>query len=499
MWAFMVLAFSFWAMSLCLMKQWLNEALTTIGLQWGQAALKDETVARALDYDTLIAGGASAPPVGQGIGQGWAARLGYQGAVRSGIGLAGRFLAARIMSVVTLIAVALFFKIEVFATFGVYLAAANIAWVALFLRYETAIPAAQTPFEAEQAVRLSAATGGFVWFVLSFISVAAGIAGLAPLALALLFPLSLLSRAVLRLCVMIATRSGDFQALGRVALVQALIQPPVLLALAASAQDGALSLALADVIGHGAAAFYLVRRQKNALAESVWRAGLEAWSRTHLSYTARLWSHLPMTNLPGSLLALAFVSLPVLIMPLMGDAVLAGYVALAFRLFDIPTQIIAAAATPVMINKLRAELGGLNPVFGRKMMINLAAPIAVIFAAMTLGLMMIDPWLEGTAFAHLVIVAPWIALFQASAALSTPLAEACGLFKEQRGLALIHAGGLVSGLLLLALKGVVDPLILLIMLAFIALGRALLIGERLRYLSLQRRDDRVFQTTPPLH
>ena len=135
-------------------------------------------------------------------------------------------------------------------------------------------------------------------------------------------------------------------------------------------QDDALCFVLADVIGHASGVAYLGWRQRRSFA------GLSSgWSWPALGIVARKWIGLPLYNLPGAFLALAFVMSPLLITPLSAAAVYAGHVALAYRIFDVPTQIITASSTPIFLHRLRPVAGRAGSIFGRHLML-LADPSA---------------------------------------------------------------------------------------------------------------------------
>jgi hypothetical protein len=402
----------------------------------------------------------------------------------SAAALAARYGAARLTAVVTLLVAAYFFTLEAFAAFGVYAALANLAWAGVFLRYENAVIAAGSEDEARAAVRLCAAVGALLWGLISLLALASVALGLFPARLALFFPLGLAGRAALRLAMAASTREGDFPGLGRAVLIQALVQPLVLLALALALSDGALCLVIADAAGHALAAAYLCARRRGLVLGS-----LEGFSRREAAATARRWASLPVLNLPGALLGLAFAASPLLIMPLVAPPALAGAVALAVRLFDAPTQIVIAATAPVMMNRLRARDDVPAPVFGRRLMAGFAALIGAAFFALAAAFLLAMPWLKGTIFANLAPIIWPVAIFQGALAVAGPLAETCALYRHQTALTLIHLAALAaSGFALLA-AWAAGPTAGLILLALVAIARTAAIGERLRALSLHARQE----------
>lgn len=396
--------------------------------------------------------------------------------------LGGRLVGARAMSFVTLLVAAFFVRIETFAEFGVYQTAATLLWTACFLRYDAAILAARTRDDALAALRLSVAVASGLWLVSSVGAVAAGCSGWIPLGLSLLFPLSVLARILLRLAFLVATRDGDFQGIGRASLVQAFFQPVSLLALVVTLENGSLAFAASDLIGHFAYGIYLAW-----IKRSYWPALRQGWELGSLRATAREWIGMPLYNLPGSFLSLAFVTSPLLIMPVTAPATLAGHVALAFRIFDVPTQIITAASTPIFLHRLRPDALRATRVFGRKMMAGLFVPLAVLYAAMAAALAFAAPWLRDTPLGGLASVVTTVAAFQLFVALAAPLNDSCALYPEQRRLALIHGLAVLGSVASAGLAWGASPRIALIALALVALSRALALGELLRMLSLRFR------------
>jgi hypothetical protein len=383
------------------------------------------------------------------------------------------------MSVVTLIVAAWFVDIEAFAEFGVYQSFATLVWIAVFLRYDTAIVAASTDRESRAALRLCIAVGGVIWLVASLAALGVGFGGLIRLKLVLFFPLAILARAMLRLVFAVTTRSGDFKGLGRASLVQSVVQPVALVLFVASPlSDDALCFVLADVIGHASGVAYLGWRQRRQFLGL-----MDGWSRLALGIVARKWRSLPLYNLPGAFLSLAFVMSPLLIAPLSAAAVYAGHVALAYRIFDVPTQIITASSTPIFLHRLRPMAGRVGAVFGRHMMVFLILLLGAGYAAVAGTIIAIDPWLDPTELADLPKVVPVIATFQLFVALAAPLNDSCALYPQQRWLVLINGLAVLGSVAAALLAIQVSPHSALLMLATVSGMRALALGELLRKLS----------------
>jgi hypothetical protein len=406
----------------------------------------------------------------------------------SAAALAARYVAARAISVVTLVVAAYFFTLDAFAAFGVYAALANLAWAGVFLRYENAVIAAGSEDEARAAVRLCAVAGTGLWAALSLLALASIALGLFPARLVLFFPLGLAGRAAVRLAMAASTRRGDFRTLGRAALLQSLTQPLVLLALALAIADGALCLVAADAAGHAIAATYLCARQRALVLGS-----LTGFSRREIAVTARRWASLPVLNLPGVLLGTAFAASPLLVMPLVASPEFAGAVALVIRLFDMPTQIVIAATAPVLMNRLRTREDTTAPVLGRRLLAGFSALVGAAFLGLAAAFILALPWLRDTIFAGLAPVVWPVAAFQGALAAAGPLAEACALYRRQTVLTLIHLAALAGAGLSLLAASAAGPTAGLVLLALAAVARAAAIAERLRALSLhaRRETDRI--------
>lgn len=398
--------------------------------------------------------------------------------VRDAAQLGTRLVAARVMSILTLIVAAWLVDIETFAEFGVYQTLAALALIALFLRYDMAILAARTEAESGEALRLSATIGTVLWLVFTVGSLAAGASGLMRMSLALLLPLSILVRGILSIYFTRTTRDGDFPGIGRASLVHAIVQPTVLLVLVLSPVEDILSFAIADVLGHFSAVAYLAWRRRH-------RSGplRKGWSFASLAAAARRWKSLPLYNLPSSFLSRAFMMSPLLIMPMVADAVFAGHAALAYRIFDVPTQIIMAASTPIFLNRLKPSEERVTPIFGRHIMLGLIVLLGIGYALMAGALVLADPLFSGSELAGLAGVIPLVATFQLFIALAAPLNDSCSLYMQQRPLVLIQIASLIVALAIAAFAQRISPEGVLVALAIISAFRAFALGELLRKLS----------------
>lgn len=397
--------------------------------------------------------------------------------LRDAFMLGFRLVAARGMSVLTLIVAAWLVDIQAFAEFGVYQTLATLAGLALFLRYDAVLLASADKRESLSAVHLCVGLGALLWTAFALASLASGELGWMRWELALLLPLSILARGMLRLNYARATGGRDFQGLGRAILVQALIQPVVLLTLVVMGVEDVLCFAVADIVGHNCGVAYLLVRQRKQLPEI-----FRGWSMSAMAAVAQRWKNLPLYNLPGSFFSLAFVMSPLLIAPLAADELFAGHVALAYRIFDVATQILTAAATPIFLN-FRPSTELRTPIFGRFMMLGQILLTGALYGGMAGLLLLADPWLEQTSLAGLADAVPVIALFHLFVAMASPLNEACTLYPQQRRLVFIQGAALFGVGLAACVALTISVNAALFILAILAIARTIAAGELLRTLS----------------
>jgi hypothetical protein len=369
--------------------------------------------------------------------------------IRQAAGLAWRYTAARAISAAGLFIAAAMYGPAAFALFGLYLATLNIGWIVVFLRYESAVVATADAEEARVLLKLCMVIGLVMLAALAPLTLAGVRVGWIPPVYAPLFIIALGARGVLRLALTVATRAGDFRALGRATLVQAVVQPIMLVALTRTSLHGATVMALSDAFGHGVAALVAVLGQGRALA-SIARQPM-AWAE--LRGGASHWSSLPLLNLPGAVLSVSFATLPLIVVPLLADQDFAGLVALGFRILDIPTQLIGAATTPIFLHRLSAGSGADHRRFAILAITTLAAFIVAAYGTLTFAALVVEPWLARTHWRGLVEVLPLFVGFSAGLALAGPLVEVGGLFREQRVMLMLHGVAFVAGLAAFALGG----------------------------------------------
>lgn len=409
--------------------------------------------------------------------------------LRSSFGAAAllglRFLQARFISVWGLIIAAALCPPGVFAAFAVFSAAVNFVATASLLRLEIVFFQTRDRDRLGLAVRLAGVVGALFLSLSALVLFVLAITGWVAPAVAFFFLVSLAARAGLRLLWAEATAEGDFRAVGNSNVVQAIVQPILMLLLIFIFGPKALALFVADAAGHVLAMGYLLRRRAPALATLV-RPGL--WSVASLQEAARRWRGVAILLLPSALLSYGFAIAPILALPYASNAVLAAHVALAMRLLDMPAQMFGTVAVPLTLNRLRAYVGARRQFWMKLMTLVLTLVAAGLFAAIGSAAWLVDIFLDGTHWDGVGDTIAVLSIFYAASTLIGPLQEIATLSHRAIGQLAINALSLVAivGVMLgfgaltptlLYALGAVSVLRTLLYLGFIWLGREDVAGE----------------------
>lgn len=379
-------------------------------------------------------------------------------ALRSSFGsavlLGLRFIQARLISVWGLIIAAAFCPPFVFAAFAVFASAANFISIASLLRLEAVFFRNSDRARLGLAFRLAAAVG--VVFIAATIIILIGLAAtgwVAP-AVAFFFLVSLAARSVLRLLWSEATAEGDFRAIGNSNVVQAVVQPVIMLILIAIFGPKALALFMADALGHVLAAVYLLRRRRDSIAELV-RPAL--WSWRSLAEAAVRWRDAPRALLPSALLAYGFAVAPLLALPYASNTVLAAQVALSMRLLDVPSQMFGTVSVPLVLNRLRSHAGPRRRFWARIMALGLIIGATVLFSVVAFASLVADHWLVGTQWQGLGEVIALLAAFYIGIAVLGPLQEVATLSRQPFWQVAVNAVALIAIVAAMTWFGALSP------------------------------------------
>lgn len=338
----------------------------------------------------------------------------------TGLTLALRFVQARFLSIWGLLLAAALCPPQVFTDFAVFSTLANFISVATLLRFEAVFFQNSDPLRLGQAFRLALAAGAVFLSVVTLVTLLVMAEGWVLPEVAALFMVSLTSRALIRLIMAEATAEGDFGAVGNINIVQALVQPGMMILLIWSFGPAALALFAADAVGHTVSACYLAWRRRGALARLTLS---QEWSRRELRYSAARWAKAPRILLPSALLSFGFMAAPLVALPLAGDPMLAAHLALAMRLLEMPTQLFATVSVPLVMNTLRRTVHQDRQHATRVITLCLAAAAAGLFATIALISVGADFLLTGTQWQGIGKIVTVLALFYGGSALVVPLHE----------------------------------------------------------------------------
>ncbi len=379
-------------------------------------------------------------------------------ALRSGFGsavlLGFRFIQARLISVWGLIIAAALCPPFVFAAFAVFSSAANFISIASLLRVEAVFFQNSDRARLGLAFRLAATVGVVFLAITTLVLIGLGATGWVAPAVAFFFLVSLAARSVLRLLWSEATAEGDFRAIGNSNVVQAVVQPVIMLILIWIFGPKALTLFMADALGHVLAAAYLLRRRWAAIAALI-LPGL--WSWRSLAEAAIRWRDAPRALLPSALLAYGFAIAPLLALPYASNTVLAAQVALSMRLLDMPTQMFGTVSIPLVLNRLRAHAGPQRRFWARIMALGLIVGATVLFSVIAFASLVADHWLDGTQWQNLGEVIALLAAFYIGIAVLGPLQEVATLSRQPFWQVVINAGALLAIVAAMAWFGALSP------------------------------------------
>lgn len=340
---------------------------------------------------------------------------------RAGAMLALRFVQARFLSVWGLLLAAALCPPKVFADFAIFAALANFVSIAALLRFEAVFFQNSGRLDLGRAFRLALAAGAIVLGAMTVAVLFAAAEGWVLRGFGALFLISLASRAAIRLILAEATAESDFATIGNSNIVQALVQPGMMILLIWPLGPTALALFAADAFGHAVAALYLAWRRRHSLMPLIQPS---RWSRAELRGSAHQWRNSPAYLLPSALLSFGFSTAPLLALPLASNPVLAAHVALAMRLLDMPAQMFGAVTTPLVMSDLRRRQGPDRRKRARLLTLGMAAIVAALFLAIALVAMNADEMvLGGTKWSGIGEVMVIMALFYGCSALVGPLQE----------------------------------------------------------------------------
>lgn len=375
----------------------------------------------------------------------------------SAILLGLRFVQARLISVWGLIVAAALCPPSVFAAFAVFSAAANFVSTASLLRLEAVFFQSNDAARLGLAFRLSAAVGAAFLTLLALVLIGLALSGWVAPAVAFFFFVSLAARSVLRLVWAEATAEGDFRAIGNSNIVQAVLQPVIMLALIGIFGPKALALFMADACGQVLAAAYLLRRRYPAVLPLV-RPGL--WSWNSLLAAAWRWRDAPRALLPSALLGYGFSVALIMALPYAANALLAAHVALAMRLLDMPSQMFSTVSVPLALNRLRSYAGTRRRFWVRLMTLGLIAAAGGLFTAIGFAAYFADSFLDGTQWSGVGDVIAIMSLFFCGIALVSPLQEMATLSRQPFWQVLTNAVALVALIGVMLWYGALTPALL---------------------------------------
>ncbi len=390
---------------------------------------------------------------------------------RDGAMLALRFVQARFLSVWGLLLAAALCPPKVFADFAIFAALANFVSIAALLRFEAVFFQNSGRLHLGRAFRLALAAGAIFLGAMTAAVLFAASEGWVLRGFGALFLISLASRAAIRLILAEATAEGDFATIGNSNIVQALVQPGMMILLIWPLGPTALALFAADAFGHAVAAFYLAWRRRHSLLRLMHPS---RWSHGELRESAWQWRNSPTYLLPSALLSFGFSAAPLLALPLASNPVLAAHVALATRLLDMPAQMFGTVTVPLVMNDLRKHQGRDRQKRARLLTLGMMAIVAALFTIIAFVALGADEFvLSGTKWSGIGEVMAIMALFYGCGAMAGPLQEMGAFSSRPHTQMMANAVALAAAAIVIWGFGNLSPA-LLVAIGLVSLARLLL-------------------------
>jgi hypothetical protein len=359
-----------------------------------------------------------------------AARLG--GLLRTISRLALNLISIRMLSAMGLVVALWICPVQIFANLGLYLAAVNLAVLAVFGRYELLVVAASDERKCADAFHLCILTGAFA--ITATLIVAFTLQHLFVTYVTLSFSGALFARAWLRLGMTLATRHGRYDRAVKALLPHAIGQPLILLWLIYKGNNPFLAFVLSDLLGQLIAASCVCFSERHAfvamLRKRIRFRAIGELARANLS--------LPTLNLTAAASALLFATTPLFFLPGVQNAVLAGTLALLFRLLDVPTNLTSASMNPVLMKEVADRKRDGTLWFSRGTFLLPAAIAAVVFGLISLGGLTLNQLELAPSWHMALTILPVVALFQAGIAATLPLIDIATLAGRQKGLFVLN-------------------------------------------------------------
>lgn len=382
------------------------------------------------------------------------------------IKLALSLLSIRVLSV-TGLGIALWLcPVQTFANLGLYLAAVNLATLAVFGRYELLIIAADGERKCADALHLCILTGAVA--IVMTLAVAITVQHMFVTYVTLSFAGGLFSRAWLRLSLTLATRYGRYQRAVKALVPHAIGQPLILVYLIYNGHNPFLAFVLSDFFGQLIAAVCVCWSERESFI-SILRQPIRLRA---VSTLASLNLGLPTLNLTAAASAFLFATAPLFYLPSVPNGILAGTLGLVFRLLELPTNLASASLGPILLKEI-ADRNRYGRVWVSRAAFLMPPVIAlVVFGLISLGGFTLNTLELASSWHMALTILPVVALFQAGITAAMPLIDMATLAGRQKGLFTLNiVAVLLAGIALLLWRD--DPIFAILIAGSVGFARVL--------------------------
>lgn len=378
-------------------------------------------------------------------------------------------LSIRMLSVFGLVVALWLCPVQTFANLGLYLAAVNLAALAVFGRYELLVIAADDERKCADAVHLCILTGAFA--IVATMVVAITVQHLFVTYVTLSFAGALFSRSWLRLSLTFATRYGRYDRAVKALMPHAIGQPAILVYLTYQGHNPFLAFVLSDFLGQLIAAVCVFWSERHA-----YRTLLQMPTRwLKISMLASHNLGLPTLNLTAAASTFLFATAPLYFLPAISNGVLGGTLALLFRVLDLPTNLTSASISPVLLKEI-ADRNRDGMAWTSRAAFLMPALIAiVVFGLISLGGLTLNTLELASSWHMALTILPVVALFQAGIAAALPLIDIATVAGRQKGLFTLNTVAVLMAAAALLLWRA-DPIFAILVAGSIGFGRVLVMS-----------------------
>jgi hypothetical protein len=191
-----------------------------------------------------------------------------------------------------------------------------------------------------------------------------------------------------------------------------------------------LAFILSDFLGHLIAAACVCASEWFAF----WSSFRQQIRYRQIGELAAVNLELPTLNLTAAASAFLFATTPLFFLPGLPNAILAGTLALLFRVLDVPTSLTTASLSPILMKEVADRNRDRTQWMLRSTYLLPVTISIIVFGLISLGGLTLNHLELAPSWHMALTILPVVALFQAGIAATSPLIDIATVAGRQRGL-----------------------------------------------------------------